>query len=312
MDQVVNWFVNSACNLPCAYCFRERDLEEKGTEGMLRLVKVLGKNKVKRVTIGGGEPLLRSDLERILAALKEEGIFVSLHTNGTILKQRIKGLRGLVDILSLPIDSVEEGENQQMRGRPYVGLIEEIMGYAHPEFKLAFKTTATRVNWASLPKIYDLVRQVPFDYWKVYQFRPLNEAQVYDSTFALPDKTFEGLRAELSGLADRRIQVVNRKEGHQPYVFLDNQGNVSTVHPDLEQNIPVGNLFEADLEAIGGCIDAIYGEGSSWGFARKVRINWRSPENWCLVKERGEGTFRMRVVTATRYDDPRLAYFSDD
>lgn len=279
---------------------------------MLRIVKVLAKNQVRKVTIGGGEPLLRSDLERILGALKEKGIFVSLHTNGTILKPRIEGLKGLVDMLSLPLDSMDEEENQIMRGRPYVGLVEEIMSYAHPSFKLAFKTTATKVNKGNIPRIYDSISRVPFEYWKVYQFRPLNEARSYQRDFNLTAREFGQLRVQLMSLEDRRVQVISREEGHQPYVFLDNQGNVSTVHPTAEENIWVGNLFAHQLTAIGQCIDSLHDRERIVSRPRKVSIKWRSNVDYCIVKEDKLGPITIRLVTATQYDDPRLAYYSDD
>ena len=194
----VNWFVNSDCNLTCGYCFRERDIEERGTSEMIKLANYMADEGVDRVTIGGGEPLLREDLEQILLVLKERGVFVSLHTNGTILKDRIEGLVGLVDILSLPIDSVDERQNRLMRSRPYVNLIREIIEYSIPlGFKIAFKTTATSVNRDGILGIYDLIKDVDPVYWKVYQFRPLNRGKREISLFSLSDEEFRKLRGEL-------------------------------------------------------------------------------------------------------------------
>ena len=209
---------------------------------MLALADILAQNNVQRVTIGGGEPLLRKDLEEILARLKQSGIFVSLHTNGTILLPRLDRLKGLVDILSLPLDSVYERQNRRMRGIPYVEMIDQIIEATQGKFKLAFKTTATKINARSLHKIYDKISRTDFDYWKVYQFRALNDAKKYENTFELPDEEFEQVKTKLSRYHDPRIHPLSKKEGHQAYVFLDNQGNISTVHPLKEENIQVGNL----------------------------------------------------------------------
>ncbi len=258
MDNIVNWFVNSRCNLTCEYCFREMELEERGTEDMLALADILAQNNVQRVTIGGGEPLLRKDLEEILARLKQSGIFVSLHTNGTILLPRLDRLKGLVDILSLPLDSVYERQNRRMRGIPYVEMIDQIIEATQGKFKLAFKTTATKINARSLHKIYDKISRTDFDYWKVYQFRALNDAKKYENTFELPDEEFEQVKTKLSRYHDPRIHPLSKKEGHQAYVFLDNQGNISTVHPLKEENIQVGNLHTSRLENLEKCIDTLY------------------------------------------------------
>ncbi len=344
MDDVVNWFVNSKCNLSCEFCFRDMNVQEKDTAEMLRLVGVLAENGVKRVTIGGGEPLLRRDLETILKALKSKGIFVSLHTNGTILKPRINKLVGLVDILSLPIDSTDDNENKVMRGRPYVALIEDILRYAPPlGFRLAFKTTASKVNRENVVGIYDLISRVDFEYWKVYQFRPLNDGAQYDRKFRLTDKQFESLREKLHGLRDARVHPIDRRRGHQPYLFLDNQGNISTIDPIAEQNVGVGNCYEIALARMGEYVHSLHGLAGQLPGAERVsgRVDGKrsvveavgtnydeavalfdrsTPDSRAkeilggvlkslLPEARG---IKVRVISSKDPDDPRLAYYGDD
>lgn len=282
MDQTVNWFVNSRCNLTCQYCFREMDLEEKDTDHMLSLVQKLAEKGVTRVTIGGGEPLLRKDLEIILAALKNENIFVSLHTNGTLLRDRIEGLHGLVDILSLPLDSVHEPHNLRMRGMPYVNLIDEIIGYTAGKFSLAFKTTTTQVNAEKITDIYEKINQTPFEYWKVYQFRPLNVAAQYAQYFTLSDEQFEKLREKLNILQDSRIEVINGKQGHQPYLFLTNNGSLLTVDPVKEENIHVAGI-DYDFSAVTQLIKMIYHSDHPYS-PRQIKWKWSGgePDVWIL------------------------------
>jgi len=61
----VNWFVNSACNLPCGFCFRDMNVDEEDTKQMVQLVNYMADNGVTKVTIGGGEPLLRKNFRSI-------------------------------------------------------------------------------------------------------------------------------------------------------------------------------------------------------------------------------------------------------
>ncbi len=337
MDSVVNWFVNARCNLTCAYCFREKELIEKDTPEMLKLVNALSTNGVQRVTIGGGEPLLRKDLEDILKALKTKGIFVSLHTNGTLLPERLDRLAGLVDILSLPLDSIYEGQNKIMRGIPYVDLIQQIIESTKDRFTLAFKTTATQINAKSLHKIYAKINQIPFAYWKIYQFRPLNDAKSEDALFHLPNDEFAEIKQKLERYQDRRIHPITRKEGHQPYVFLDNEGNISTVHPFEERNINVGNLYTHDLSTLGKLIDNWYSSATQIPTLSDASFSWQGRDQWRtrvegpidhsqipldlkklpvdltgLLDLAKPGTLKIRIISSNDPNDPRLDYYADD
>lgn len=88
--------ITARCNMSCLYCHREG--EEGGVRGCEisaeEIVKVISAGAslgVKRVKITGGEPLMRGDLEEILARLPS-GLEVSLTTNGTLLAGRARSL----------------------------------------------------------------------------------------------------------------------------------------------------------------------------------------------------------------------------
>ena len=90
--------ITARCNMSCLYCHREG--EEGGVRGCEisaeEIVKVISAGAslgVKRVKITGGEPLMRGDLEEILARLPA-GLEVSLTTNGTLLAGRARSLAG--------------------------------------------------------------------------------------------------------------------------------------------------------------------------------------------------------------------------
>ena len=90
--------ITARCNMSCLYCHREG--EEGGVRGCEisaeEIVKVISAGAslgVKRVKITVGEPLMRGDLEEILARLPA-GLEVSLTTNGTLLAGRARSLAG--------------------------------------------------------------------------------------------------------------------------------------------------------------------------------------------------------------------------
>src|SRR2546427_13255430 len=71
------------CNLACEYCNEYDDFSKPvPTEVMFRRVDKLGHLGTSVVTISGGEPLLRSGLEEILARLGKKRILAGMITKG--------------------------------------------------------------------------------------------------------------------------------------------------------------------------------------------------------------------------------------
>jgi cyclic pyranopterin phosphate synthase len=85
--------VTESCNLRCIYCipegrscFRRTGMLSEGQ--ILGFLKVALRHGLKKVRLTGGEPLLRSDIIRIVAGLKEMGVAdISLTTNGLLLPE---------------------------------------------------------------------------------------------------------------------------------------------------------------------------------------------------------------------------------
>lgn len=89
------------CNFDCVYCHNEglgdtrgpmdpRD-GEVGTDEVVRFLKVVEEFGIDSVKFTGGEPMLRQDLEEIIARTPDS-MEVSMTTNGTFLPGRAKGL----------------------------------------------------------------------------------------------------------------------------------------------------------------------------------------------------------------------------
>ncbi len=93
--------VTDRCNFRCFYCmppwaeveFLPRE-EILSFEEIARVVRILKRLGLKKVRITGGEPLLRTGIEKLVAMVKEAGIEdVALTTNGYLLPERAKALK---------------------------------------------------------------------------------------------------------------------------------------------------------------------------------------------------------------------------
>ncbi len=80
------------CNLNCSYCdtrwanTADVKYELAFAEDLVEYVKSTG---IKNVTLTGGEPLLQTDIERLIAMLGASGAKVEIETNGSVLLKDI-------------------------------------------------------------------------------------------------------------------------------------------------------------------------------------------------------------------------------
>ena len=112
--------VTDRCNFRCVYCMPKevfgRDFEFLGREKLLtfeeiaRLARVFHDHGVEKARLTGGEPLLRRDLERLVAMLAEiPGLDLTLTTNGALLAAKAPALRdaGLRRV-TVSLDSLDD------------------------------------------------------------------------------------------------------------------------------------------------------------------------------------------------------------
>ena len=114
--------VTDRCNARCGICpywnikaQTDDELRPNEYHALARKIRELG---VCFVSLGGGEPLLRNDLEEIVAALKSSGLWVSVTTNGSLLTMpRMRRLRDSgLDQLLISLDFIRSGMHDRQRG----------------------------------------------------------------------------------------------------------------------------------------------------------------------------------------------------
>ncbi|MEA2074747.1 MAG: radical SAM protein [Euryarchaeota archaeon] len=90
----INWNVTKECNLRCKHCYYDAGAQlddELSTEQAYALIDdiadTFGDNV--RVTLGGGEPLMRKDLFELIEYGKESGLSLVLASNGIMLTEGV-------------------------------------------------------------------------------------------------------------------------------------------------------------------------------------------------------------------------------
>jgi cyclic pyranopterin phosphate synthase len=125
--------VTDRCNFRCVYCMPADGLPFAPREELLsyeeitELVEVFAAQGVRRVRITGGEPLVRAELPRLVAMLKEvEGIDkVAMTTNAFLLKKYAQPLKDAgLDSVNISLDTLDAARFKEITR---VGSLERVL-----------------------------------------------------------------------------------------------------------------------------------------------------------------------------------------
>ena len=153
----------SRCNARCATClWRDATSGEADTETVAWLYRAAGRAGLVQLVVWGGEPLLRDDLGALLRVAKKSGLYVTLITNGWLVRERWSELRGSVDVLILSVDEVGS-RHDDMRGLPGLyGRMDEFALSLSGDRKaptLLINTVLSRQNVDVLPRVAAVARR---------------------------------------------------------------------------------------------------------------------------------------------------------
>ena len=124
--------VTDRCNFRCPYCMPAEIYGERYEflprpqiltyEEITRLARIFVKLGTTKVRLTGGEPLVRKNLERLVALLAEiEGIEdLTLTTNGYLLAQQAQALKDAgLQRVTVSLDTLDDAIFRKMNGRNY-------------------------------------------------------------------------------------------------------------------------------------------------------------------------------------------------
>ena len=179
---VVGWNITYRCNLQCKYCrFWEEKAEELSPKKVLYLITELASCGIKFITFTGGEPLLREDLPDMINFCRAKKMYVSVNSNGTLVKQKIKEIRG-ADAIKLSLDGPKH-VNDAIRG-PGVHdkVIEAIEACKKEKIKVNIVTVISKHNISHIPYILELAEKYDIG---VY-FQPADRNLSGDTSKGIP------------------------------------------------------------------------------------------------------------------------------
>ena len=176
---IVYWEMTTACGLACRHC-RATAMPDPGT-GELSTAEALDLldqiasfgDPMPHVVMTGGDPLLRPDLDQLVAAAQERGIGVSLAPAVTPLltRARLAQLRDAgIQAISLSLDGPTAESHDGMRGVPgtFEATLTALDWAAELALPVQVNTLVTAGNAAELPAVYALLTEHRLMRWSLF------------------------------------------------------------------------------------------------------------------------------------------------
>jgi len=213
------------CQCDCVHCgmdlYRVDPAEELSPEEVKNVIRQARELGAVEITFFGGEPLLRKDLEELVAFASSLKMLPSIDTNGLLLtSERIRKLMdaGLAAV-KVSLDSPDAAEHDRLRGVP--GCFEKALAItrecAQKGLPCVISTYASRENLESgdLKKLIELGRELGVDAVRII------------------DTTLSGCFISSPGLTlkpDEREELAKLLE--PGFVFLENLASARAItHP---------------------------------------------------------------------------------
>jgi len=270
MPAVVAWEVARECNLACRFCkadaggtgrSKRSSRRELTTDEACTFVDELSTFHPLLI-LTGGEPLLRKDVDIVIAHAATSGVRTALATNGTLVNEkRAKRLRDAgLTAASISIDGADAQSHDSLRGvrGAYHDALNGAKALKEAGITFQINTTVTNANVASLSRIYDVVRESGASAWHVFALVPTGRGRVTDlvsksdyyETLKWLDERDRNGALPIRPTCTPQFRLNERRKGclaGLSYVFVTSSG---TVQPCGYFPVPAGDIRRTSFSEI--------------------------------------------------------------
>jgi cyclic pyranopterin phosphate synthase len=232
--------VTDKCNLRCVYCMPERGLPWLHKDQILSyeeiacIVEAAASVGVRTIRLTGGEPLLRPNVERLVAMIARiPGIEdIALSTNGLLLEEQIDALAAAgLRRVNVSLDTLRADRFEEIARRPgldrVLGAIEAAIDRGLAPVKINCVMMRGR-NDDEVADFAELSRQLPIAVRFIEAMPVLEYSQAQREEYISADELLGHLRA----IGD--LQPVNGPAGNGParyFAFPNARGTIGVITP---------------------------------------------------------------------------------
>lgn len=179
----LSWEVTNRCNLRCKVCYNasaDKLVDEIETSEVTEITEKIAACRPLFINLGGGEPLLRSDIEDIVRKIIEKGVDVQIVTNGTVYNEKLLIMLKRLGVMSIQvsIDGFED-EHDTIRGkgtfRKSIKTLKFLIGHGCPAVAAV---VMTKLNYHSLPDLTEYLHRLGVKKMGVFRFIPAGRGKI--------------------------------------------------------------------------------------------------------------------------------------
>src|SRR5262245_29833399 len=143
---MVTMSLTDKCNFRCIYChLPQMNRDEMSTADWHRAIDELADAGMMRVSVMGGEPLMRKDVGELVDHLKERGVNVAMNTNGWYFRQKLDVVAKL-DLVCITLDGPKDHNDAQRHSGAHDRVLEAIDLAKARGVKVITMTVVTRAD----------------------------------------------------------------------------------------------------------------------------------------------------------------------
>lgn len=248
--QSASFTITNVCNLRCKMCgqwseegYIRAQLETLKNEMKLadwkRLVDELAEHQVRSVLLRGGEPFLFPGIMDLLEHIHNKGLFISIDTNGTRLKEYAEDIVQIGNIhLTISLDGTEDIHDAVRGVKGTYARVRESVAQLHQyeqkmgkEISISFNYTISPYSIDGLGDLPAAVRSMGVKTIAIvpYYYFPRAVGEAYEkemqAAFGCPAYSWTGFHHEESGIAFENFQTEHNKylaglEGIYDYPYM--------------------------------------------------------------------------------------------
>lgn len=230
----LSWSITNQCQSTCGYCCTNS--HAKAHSGLsikdtLRAIDLFAKWGVLRLIIGGGEPLIRTDLLEILDQSLASGLRPTLATNALDLtKMDLDRIGKMVMLFQISLDTLDELTYTRLRGtRGGVALVMCAIRELHARsLPIRVVTVLTKENQDDLEAIGHFLIEEGVRQWAVFLVQPSGRARRGFERFEPQYLTdiYQRLATLEASTPELSISFWGDMEDDQIAIYVDSKGHL--------------------------------------------------------------------------------------
>jgi MoaA/NifB/PqqE/SkfB family radical SAM enzyme len=211
----INWKITHNCNLSCKHCFiihQKRCQSGLSVRDMKKLAYKITEAEPFVVSIGGGEPLIVSNILEILQILSSPKRSLTLATNGLLLDSRMLEKFSLLHnfAIQISLDGATLETHDYIRGLgSYVKIIDIIKNNRHL-VPITVALTLTKLNCTEIYKVCMLCNDNGIDALKI---------QPFIKTASVPQSSLSPTKSDLQIAQKLLYEFIKANHNSQMQIF---------------------------------------------------------------------------------------------